>query len=274
MILLLSTHLCPYPLPPFRFPAGPRARVERKRGQVEPPESPGGGESQGWGAGWGKPGRERPEGAGGLRSDAQHSASGQGAPGAETAGKVWPAWPPAGWTACPLPSHSRSVPARAMGLQTSGRGPWPKRSPLVCEGRDPLPFPGGWLGLCFQQRSLCPPRWTGLPPAWGPDGCDLGFVGRDTGRAQTLRCPGVRAHISGHSSLPYDPQFGSESHGAHLGAVSPVPAPAGNTLYRALHVLFPLRTLGAGSRGCPAPPLCLQQPPSECPWGRGCPALP
>ena len=173
---------------------------------------------------------------------------------------------------CP-PTHVRSQ-QEQWGLQTSGRGPWPKRSPLVCEGRDPLPFPGGWLGLCFQQRSLCPPRWTGLPPAWGPDGCDLGFVGRDTGRAQTLRCPGVRAHISGHSSLPYDPQFGSESHGAHLGAVSPVPAPAGNTLYRALHVLFPLRTLGAGSRGCPAPPLCLQQPPSECPWGRGCPALP
>ena len=53
---------------------------------------------------------------------------------------------------CP-PAHVQPQQER-WGLQMSGRGPWPKRSPLACEGRAPLPFPGDWPGLCSQQRSL------------------------------------------------------------------------------------------------------------------------
>ena len=159
-------------------------------------------------------------------------------------------------TPCP-PTHVQSQ-QEQWGLQTSGRGPWPKRSPLACEGRASLPFPGGWLGLCFQQRFLCPPCWTGLPPAWGPDGCDLGFVGRDTGQAQTLRCPGVRAHISGHSSqASYDPpQSGSGSRGTHLGALSLLVGGGGGRGHWSLdssgpEAPAPTRAL---HRECPDPP--------------------
>lgn len=167
-------------------------------------------------------------------------------------------------TPCP-PTHVQSQ-QEQWGLQTSGRGPWPKRSPLACEGRASLPFPGGWLGLCFQQRFLCPPCWTGLPPAWGPDGCDLGFVGRDTGQAQTLRCPGVRAHISGHSSqASYDPpQSGSGSRGTHLGALSLLSQPHQGAPYLGPSVSFPPQGPSApGGRVQRAP--CASSVPAAAP---------
>lgn len=94
--------------------------------------------------------------------------------------------------------------------------------------------------------------------------CDLGFVGRDTGHAQTLGCPGVRAHISGHSSQASSaPQVQLWVSWYPPGSsVFPPPAPAGDTLSETLGPFSPedRQPLGAGSRG-PVPPPCLQQPP-------------
>ena len=165
------------------------------------------------------------------------------------------------------------------GSKRQGGDLGPREAPSRVRAETPCHSLGAGWDSAFSKGPCAPHTGQACPQHGDQMGCDLEFVGRDTGQAQTLGCPGVRAHISGHSSqTSYDPPTIQlwVSWCPPGSSVSPLPAPAGNTLSRALHVLFPLRTVSAGGRvwGPPVSPLCLQQPPSECPWGSRCPGLP